>query len=469
MLLVPISRSNCIRLWTRQCRCGVVDSHSPQVWLLLLLAVGQRTTTQPAREGLYLMIGVLLHVVHDNVGASPTICAADRGAGAGQLTAMLGIWRTPQLVLVSQPWLVPFQPNQWWSWSWLEWSGVELVRAPNPLRRKSRHRSITTCCTAAADSAMAGCTDGSRRKEGRKDNRFVLRSGFTSPALTVRMWGVKAMPHEPARFEGKSVSLGLDSAGIHGGRKGAFVFLRGKWYYLGLRTASSCRSRVAGRGAWRSDPTPGCWWRSRAAGALAAEAAARRRRRRRRWGERERHAPSGAYLRGRPRFCASARPCPSHCRPAAAARAARGRRRVQHGPRVVVVLLLPRAPFPCHLVERQPHGRRRGVGGRRRRCCANGSGGGGGWDGGGAGAAAGGGAAAAGAGGTVTSGETSLASIWSDLALARCCSSSRFACCTAAELSRGGSARKQRVALTTLLSFFSTLQEQRPLARLAAN
>jgi hypothetical protein len=69
-----------------------VDSHSPQVWLLLLLAVGQRTTTQPAREGLlYLMIGVLLHVVHDNVGASPTICAADRGAGAGQLTAMLGI------------------------------------------------------------------------------------------------------------------------------------------------------------------------------------------------------------------------------------------------------------------------------------------------------------------------------------------------------------------------------------------
>lgn len=66
------------------------------------------------------------------------------------------------------------------------------------------------------------------------------------------------MPHEPARFEGKSVSLGLDSAGIHGGRKGAFVFLRGKWYYLGLRTASSCRSRVAGRGAWRSDPTPGC-------------------------------------------------------------------------------------------------------------------------------------------------------------------------------------------------------------------
>lgn len=68
-----------------------MDSHSPQVWLLLLLAVGQRTTTQPAREGLYLMIGVLLHVVHDNVGASPTICAADRGAGAGQLTAMLGI------------------------------------------------------------------------------------------------------------------------------------------------------------------------------------------------------------------------------------------------------------------------------------------------------------------------------------------------------------------------------------------
>ena len=56
--------------------------------------------------------------------------------------------------------------------------------------------------------------------------------------------------------------------------------------------------------------------------------------------------------------------------------------------------------------------------------------------------------------GAMTNGETSLASIWSDLALARCCSSSRFACCTAAELSRGGSARKQRKSRFDYSPFF---------------